>query len=326
MSAQCQLSPKDLAVAIGTSESSLKRWTDEGRLSASRTAGGHRRIPLSEAVRFIRSSAIRAGRPELLGIRDLNSAVSAILASGRGEAALIDALREGREAEARGLIVGLFLASPSASEVCDGAVCNALHRIAEAIDRGEVQPQVADRSAAVCASGLLEAERLLPEPDALAPVALVETDAPWDSMVSLCLAEQGLRIVRTPDVAGSGSLVQRAAEHRARLIWLGTGEQEGHVRQTAEIERVASEASALGAVAAISDRFAHARSRSLRRIGSCAELASFVRASGLIHATGGSGPRSGFVPSMNGSTRGEFNGRLESHRPASRRGRRVAGR
>ncbi|HEX9106572.1 MAG TPA: MerR family DNA-binding transcriptional regulator, partial [Longimicrobiales bacterium] len=48
------LSPRELAEAVGVSESSLKRWADRGVLAVERTAGGHRRIPLGEAVRFIR--------------------------------------------------------------------------------------------------------------------------------------------------------------------------------------------------------------------------------------------------------------------------------
>ena len=62
------LSPKDLARATGVSESSLKRWADSGRLECTRTAGGHRRIPLAEAVRFIRESSISVVDPSMLGI------------------------------------------------------------------------------------------------------------------------------------------------------------------------------------------------------------------------------------------------------------------
>ena len=64
-------SPKDLATAIGVSESSVKRWVDDGTIDASRTAGGHRRIPLSEAIRFIRQRRTPVVRPDLLGLRDL---------------------------------------------------------------------------------------------------------------------------------------------------------------------------------------------------------------------------------------------------------------
>lgn len=65
------ISPKDLARAIGVSESSMKRWTDEGLIAAVRTAGGHRRIPIAEAIRFIRSMHATVVRPDLLGISDL---------------------------------------------------------------------------------------------------------------------------------------------------------------------------------------------------------------------------------------------------------------
>src|SRR4051794_17870331 len=62
------LTPKELADAIGASESSLRRWVDGGRLRISRTAGGHRRIPVEEAVRFIRETGATLVRPEMLGL------------------------------------------------------------------------------------------------------------------------------------------------------------------------------------------------------------------------------------------------------------------
>ena len=68
------LSPKDLADAIGVSESSLKRWTDAGRIRASRTDGGHRRIALEDAVRFIREAGVPVVRPELLGMPEMAAA------------------------------------------------------------------------------------------------------------------------------------------------------------------------------------------------------------------------------------------------------------
>ena len=44
------LSPKTLADALGTSESSVRRWCDAGKMAAIRTAGGHRRIARAEAM------------------------------------------------------------------------------------------------------------------------------------------------------------------------------------------------------------------------------------------------------------------------------------
>ena len=57
------LTPKELAEAIGASESSIRRWVDTGDIRVARTAGGHRRITLSEAIRFIRQIEAPVVRP-----------------------------------------------------------------------------------------------------------------------------------------------------------------------------------------------------------------------------------------------------------------------
>jgi MerR family transcriptional regulator, light-induced transcriptional regulator len=48
------LTTQELADALGVSTSSVKRWIDNGRIQAMRTAGGHRRIKTAEALRAIR--------------------------------------------------------------------------------------------------------------------------------------------------------------------------------------------------------------------------------------------------------------------------------
>ena len=48
--ARAFLSPRNLAAAVGVSESSVKRWADEGRIRTALTPGGSRRIQLREAV------------------------------------------------------------------------------------------------------------------------------------------------------------------------------------------------------------------------------------------------------------------------------------
>ena len=67
------LTPKELAEALGASESSVRRWVDSGDIRIARTAGGHRRIPLTEAIRFIRLINAPVVRPELLGLGSLPS-------------------------------------------------------------------------------------------------------------------------------------------------------------------------------------------------------------------------------------------------------------
>src|SRR3954447_19614353 len=75
--AKTLLTPKELAEVIGASESSLRRWVDAGSIRMSRTAGGHRRIPVAEASGFIRESGATVVRPELLGLEELGRAQGA---------------------------------------------------------------------------------------------------------------------------------------------------------------------------------------------------------------------------------------------------------
>jgi MerR family transcriptional regulator, light-induced transcriptional regulator len=124
------LSPKDFAAALGVSESSVKRWVDDGKIRALRTPGGHRRIAVNEAIRFVRSTGSPLPRPDLLGLRELRGRS---LATGRDLGALSEsfhlALIEGRAIEARAVIVQAFLAGASLAELCDGPLRSALTRI-----------------------------------------------------------------------------------------------------------------------------------------------------------------------------------------------------
>jgi len=65
------LSTSGFAKALGVSDSSVRRLADAAELEIHRTRGGHRRIPVSEAVRYIRDTRSPVLKPELLGL-DLN--------------------------------------------------------------------------------------------------------------------------------------------------------------------------------------------------------------------------------------------------------------
>jgi excisionase family DNA binding protein len=162
------LSPYELAQAIGVSESSLKRWVDAGKIQAIRTEGGHRRIPIAEAIRFIRERRQPILRPELLG-----------LPAGTGEhvdpAEEIDVLQRHLEAgdvrQARTRLLGRYLAGDSIASLCDGPIRAALGRIGELWKESDAGIFVEHRATDTCIQ-LLGQLRALLEPPAGKPIVL----------------------------------------------------------------------------------------------------------------------------------------------------------
>ena len=62
------VSPKQLARAIGVSESSVKRWCDDGVIHTSYTPGGHRKIEIDQVLQFLRNTKHAIADPEILGL------------------------------------------------------------------------------------------------------------------------------------------------------------------------------------------------------------------------------------------------------------------
>lgn len=105
MTAPRQLSPRDAARALGASESSLKRWVDAGELVASRSAGGHRRIPFDEVVRFASARGLRLRLHQQPAPPELAPAVEQALLAGdldRLRRLLLQALVDGVPVHALG--------------------------------------------------------------------------------------------------------------------------------------------------------------------------------------------------------------------------------
>ncbi len=67
------ISPLKFAKAIGSSESSLKRWLDKGIIKSTKTPGGHRKIFISDAIEYIRTNKLPIVSPNELGIQLQNN-------------------------------------------------------------------------------------------------------------------------------------------------------------------------------------------------------------------------------------------------------------
>lgn len=211
------LSPRQAARALGASESSLKRWVDAGDLATSRTAGGHRRIPLAEVRRFARSEGLVLRDPVLAG--GIAPAVGAQLT-----AAVTRALLAGEGAEVQGLILRAHLDGIAVAALADGPLRYAMEAVGELWQHGE-EGIAREHHATLLVLRAGEALRsVLPVPATDAPVALGGAPAgdPYQLpslLASLVLQAAGWRTIDLGADVPDGALVAAARHHGAALVW-----------------------------------------------------------------------------------------------------------
>ena len=229
------LTTRDLALAMGVSESSIKRWADEGEIRAARTVGGHRRITLPEALRFVRERGLALPHAELLGLGDV-----AILRAGPLPADEAAAFREfllaGDEVRSRGLLQSLFLSGASVAAILDGPVRLAMQAIGELWHGDPRGILLEHRATDLCAQALHQLRAFLPDPAPDAPVAAggALDDDPYvlgTLAAATALAAEGYRAVNLGPATPAATLEEAARSLGAALLWVS-------VASAAEPERV----------------------------------------------------------------------------------------
>jgi len=243
------LSPKDLASAVGVSESSLKRWADDGRLRVTRTAGGHRRIPIQEAVRFAREAQMPILRPDILGLPEL-AAARDLKRSQTTEASLHEKLSAGDVLGAQAILIDLYLSGQSIASICDGPIRSAMTRIGERWQHGQEGIFIEHRATDICLQALSVLRSLItrpPEPGTLnpeddtRPVALggAPSGDPYliPSLMCACvLGDLGFRCVNVGPDTPSDVLLKAVEAHAPRLVWLACSAEAARPADKALIE------------------------------------------------------------------------------------------
>lgn len=213
--------PKQVALALGVSESTVKRWVDNGRLLAVKTLGGHRKLPLPGVVRFIRETGHLIERPEAIGL----VAKTARSKPEELRDALYGCLVEGDEVGVRSLVLGLYEHGGSIADLGDKLVSPVFRRIGDAWSTGELQVHHERLSCTAMLAALYELRQLSPTPSADAPLALCASPHPDFAetplrLVELTLLSHGWRTC----MAGAGLPIDQIhaaiRAHRPRLVCL----------------------------------------------------------------------------------------------------------
>ena len=219
--ARC-LSPRDLAAAIGASESSVKRWADAGEIAIARTRGGHRRIRVAEAIEWIRRHGHELLRPELLGLPDrarrLESRPTGELAT-----RLASFLGAGQQDEARALVLHAWIDGLPLERSGDELLQPALAAVGELWYRGPDGIALEHAAIESMLRALHEIQRLLPP--AGGPLALggAPTGDPYQLpslLVALTLQAAGWRTANLGADVPLPALQAACVRLQPRLVWL----------------------------------------------------------------------------------------------------------
>ncbi|MEF8793231.1 excisionase family DNA-binding protein [Thiohalorhabdus sp.] len=235
---QNTLSPKELARAIGVSESSLKRWVDEGTVNAIRTFGGHRRIPRNDALAFVRQQGYPLLRPDLLGLAEAEAGAEA---GGAIDGVFHAALQEGRAAEAQRLVIQRFVAGDSVARLVDEVMAPAMRALGELWQYDQAGIYIEHRAVDICTQILDRLRALLPDPAPEAPVAVGGAHAtdPYtlpSLMAATVIAAEGWRTLNLGAFVPPGVLTRAVVDQQARLAWLALGAVEGRRGVDNEVE------------------------------------------------------------------------------------------
>lgn len=284
---------RQFAEALGVSESSVKRWVDEGEIIAHRTAGGHRRIPLSSALRFIRKQRARPAKPHLLEL----GAVPAFgeVDSGAAEE-LHAALMRDDTLQARAIISGRFLSGASIAAIGDQLLRPALQRIGEIWESDPAGILLEHRAVESCFLTLGEIATWLPAPAPDAPAGITAA-GPADPyllppmLTFLTLRECGVRVWNIGPFTPLQTVALAISRYMAKLAVLSVSvpQDPAGFRGWIDLTRAAE---AAGCRMLLGGRCAGSLPDELkpqtRFAGSMTELAAY--ASGLVHGNTAEGP------------------------------------
>jgi methanogenic corrinoid protein MtbC1 len=219
------LSPRDFGQAIGVSESSLKRWVDEGAIHAPRTAGGHRRIPLHEALRFVRRTGLRVVRPHALGLTPLSVGVQLANPSAQRSDFFHEAFVQGEADLAGAALLSSYLDGDSVADICDNLIAPAMHRIGQLWLQDRNGIGLEHRATATCLEALNHFRAVLPPPASDAPLALgcAPEHDPYiipSLAAATVLAASGWQQINLGPFTPMDVLVHSAQTLRPRLVWI----------------------------------------------------------------------------------------------------------
>jgi len=238
-------SPKQVARALGVSESSLKRWCDRGLIDTRRTGGGHRRITLSGVCRFLREHDQELVHPDLLGLPATSGRGRRCLARAREH--MLQAIRRGDEEACREVILDLYLAGFSIGQLCDEVLAEVMRRVGDRWQCGDLEIYQERLACEFLGRALEDLRQVLPTPEPGAATAIggAPEGDPYTlagRMVELVLRAAGWQAVSLGSSLPFSTLSQAVRQRKPRLFWLSVSSIDGEEQFLGQYEQFHTEA------------------------------------------------------------------------------------
>ncbi len=216
-------SPKDVARAVGASESSLKRWVDKGLLQASKTAGGHRRVRLDAVLDYLRKSGKGLENPTAISLPEgVGRKVDSVE---RSKSEMLAALVAGDELKGRRIILDLFISGESVASIADQVISPLFQQVGNLWECGKVQVYEERRACELCLRLIHELRRAIGDGPASGPLAIGGTldGDPYtlaSSLAELVLRENGWRATSLGNMLPFETIRRAVMDHRPELLWI----------------------------------------------------------------------------------------------------------
>jgi excisionase family DNA binding protein len=216
-------SPKEVASALGVSESSLKRWVDKGLIQAEKTGGGHRRLQLDSVLQFAREAGKSIANPELIGLPPGLGSTS--LVSNGANAEFEQALAVGDELTARRVVLDLYMSNTSVANICDTVIAPSFQKIGDLWRSGDMEVYEERRACETCSRVIHELRRAVGTGKSDGPIAMGGTldGDPYTlaaCMSELVLRDCGWRANSLGNMLPFTTLRRAIERDRPRLMWL----------------------------------------------------------------------------------------------------------
>ncbi len=223
---------------------------DSGELKIQRTKGGHRKIPIAEAIRYVRENQTNISRPDLLRIERSETEADFPGSQSWSERLLV-ALSEGNYQSAIGLLQAMYVDGISIAEICDGPIRYAMNSIGSIWPSDKKSIFVEHRATVLCARALCQIRLSLPGITENAPLAIggaPQDDPFWlpSLMASLVLHECGFQEVNLGPNTPVDVLNDSAQDEKPSVVWLAITSPIRSRTHHREIEHLAATVDAYG--------------------------------------------------------------------------------